>query len=117
VRDAQLHELGLDARQQAAWHQGAGEVEPAAKQPPVPPERGEDLRRLAVRRDRAGSRNQGIETPDLGSVARPNSYARGRGYGADEAALGRVTGAMLGKAALQRSVQVAPSPCSSPARG
>ena len=56
----------------------ACKAQPTAKQTPVPRDRGEELGGLAARRDSGGSRNQRVQAPDLGSVARPDSLAPGR---------------------------------------
>ena len=78
VRRAQDHQLGVFAREHAARHQRACKAQPTAKQTPVPRDRGEELGGLAARRDSGGSRNQRVQAPDLGSVARPDSLAPGR---------------------------------------
>jgi hypothetical protein len=70
VSDAQDHELRLGARQHATRHQRAGEPQPAPKQAPVPRERREDVGRLGSRDGAGGPREQGVQAPDVGSVAR-----------------------------------------------
>ena len=64
-RDPQDHQLGLPARQGAARHQLAGEVQPAPEQSPVATQGQEDRRRLGAGDPARDAREAADERPHL----------------------------------------------------
>ncbi len=83
VGDAQDDQLGLLARQLAAWHQRPGEPEPAPEEAAVAPQRGEDVRRLTAGADPAIRAIPAVEPAELarlpGTMRGPSRSAIGLG--------------------------------------